>query len=75
MNSIDTASSAASDLQLTVLKGFSRKQMVAFGVPAVIFLYFFYIFFAFDMPGLARSARALRTRSRWPRTAGRTKCM
>jgi phosphonate transport system permease protein len=57
MNSIDTASSAASDLQLTVLKGFSRKQMVAFGVPAVIFLYLFYVFFAFDIPGIASRAR------------------
>lgn len=57
MSSIDTAPSAASDLNLTVLKGFSRKQMVAFSVPAVILLYLVYVFLAFDIAGIASRAR------------------
>ncbi|MFN3263065.1 MAG: phosphonate ABC transporter, permease protein PhnE [Pikeienuella sp.] len=36
---------------------FRRKRIVAFGVPAAILLYFVYIFFAFDLPGLAQRAR------------------
>jgi hypothetical protein len=36
---------------------FRRKRWVAFGIPAVILAYFVYIFFAFDIPGLAERAR------------------
>ncbi|WP_187969124.1 phosphonate ABC transporter, permease protein PhnE [Aquibium microcysteis] len=36
---------------------FRRKRMIAFGVPAVILLYLVYVFFAFDIPGLAERAR------------------
>ena len=36
---------------------FARKRMVAFAVPAVILLYLTYIFFSFDIPGLAARAR------------------
>jgi len=57
MTSTDTAPLAGSDLQLRVLKGFSRKQMVAFGVPAVILIYLSYVFFAFDIPGIASRVR------------------
>ncbi len=35
---------------------FRRKRLTAFGVPAVIFAYLVYIFFAFDIPGLAERA-------------------
>ncbi|MEC3862572.1 phosphonate ABC transporter, permease protein PhnE [Mesobacterium sp. TK19101] len=35
---------------------FSRKKRVAFALPALILVYFFYIFFAFDIPGLAQRA-------------------
>ena len=36
---------------------FRRKRLIAFGVPAVIFVYLVYVFFAFDIPGLAERAR------------------
>jgi phosphonate transport system permease protein len=36
---------------------FRRKKLMAFAVPAVILAYFVYIFFAFDIPGLADRAR------------------
>ena len=37
-------------------KLFQRKRLIGFGIPAVIVLYFVYIFFAFDLPGLAQRA-------------------
>ena len=36
---------------------FRRKRLIAMAVPAVILAYFVYIFFAFDLPGLADRAR------------------
>ena len=36
---------------------FRRKRLLAFGLPAVILAYLAYIFFAFDLPGLAERAR------------------
>lgn len=42
---------------------FLRKRLVAFGVPAVILAYFVYIFFAFDIAGLADRARMDNARS------------
>jgi len=36
---------------------FRRKKMMAIAFPAVILAYFVYIFFAFDIPGLAERAR------------------
>ena len=36
---------------------FRRKRVVAFAVPAAIFVYFIYVFFAFDIPALAGKAR------------------
>lgn len=35
---------------------FQRKRLFAFGIPAVITVYLVYIFFAFDLPGLAQRA-------------------
>ncbi len=35
---------------------FTRKRLVAFGIPALILAYFVYIFFAFDIAGLAKRA-------------------
>lgn len=35
---------------------FQRKRMIGFAIPAVIALYLAYIFFAFDLPGLAGRA-------------------
>tara|TARA_R110002020_G_scaffold16900_11_gene60073 strand:- start:12044 stop:13393 length:1350 start_codon:yes stop_codon:yes gene_type:complete len=57
MSMTDTGTIAASDLRHAVLKGFSRKQMMAFGVPALVLLYLTYVFFAFDIPGIASRAR------------------
>ncbi|MEO1024622.1 MAG: phosphonate ABC transporter, permease protein PhnE [Pseudomonadota bacterium] len=49
----------ASDLNLTKQdadKLFQRKRLIGFGIPAVIFAYLVYIFFAFDISGLAGRA-------------------
>lgn len=35
---------------------FQRKRLIGFGIPAVIFVYLVYIFFAFDLPGLTGRA-------------------
>ena len=35
---------------------FRRKRMIGFGIPVLIAAYFVYIFFAFDLPGLAQRA-------------------
>jgi phosphonate transport system permease protein len=35
---------------------FRRKRLFAFGLPALILVYFAYIFFAFDVPGLVQRA-------------------
>ncbi len=48
---------AQADLQATVTGLFARKRRVALAVPALILLYLVYIFFAFDLPGLANRAR------------------
>ncbi|WP_371038120.1 phosphonate ABC transporter, permease protein PhnE [Rhodosalinus sp. FB01] len=40
-----------------VARLFARKRRIAFGLPAAILIYFVYIFFAFDLPGLAERAR------------------
>ena len=47
----------ASEAGFDVSGFFRRKRWVAFGIPAVILAYFVYIFFAFDIPGLAERAR------------------
>ncbi|KGF69695.1 phosphonate ABC transporter permease [Hoeflea sp. BAL378] len=57
MSATDTGTISPADLRLAVLKGFSRKQMLAFGVPALILVYLAYVFFAFDIPGIASRAR------------------
>ena len=36
---------------------FTRERLLSFGLPALILAYFVYIFFAFDVPGLAERAR------------------
>ncbi len=42
--------------KLEAERRFQRKRMIGFGIPAVILLYLTYIFFAFDLPGLAQRA-------------------
>ncbi|MEQ8902240.1 MAG: phosphonate ABC transporter, permease protein PhnE [Roseovarius sp.] len=49
--------SMASDAGFDAAGFFRRKKLMAFAVPAVILAYFVYIFFAFDIPGLADRAR------------------
>ena len=44
-------------LSMQMTGTFRRKRMVAFAVPAAILLYLAYVFFAFDIPGLAQRAR------------------
>lgn len=44
-------------LSLQMTGTFRRRRMVAFAVPAVILAYLTYVFFAFDLPGLAARAR------------------
>lgn len=44
-------------LSMQMTGTFRRKRMVAFAVPAVILAYLVYVFFAFDLPGLAARAR------------------
>lgn len=46
-----------SDLRIQVLARFRRKKAFAFAVPALLFLYLSYVFFAFDVPGLTQRAR------------------
>ncbi|WP_299376105.1 phosphonate ABC transporter, permease protein PhnE [uncultured Tateyamaria sp.] len=49
----------ATDLSMakhTADRQFARKRLVGFAIPAVIAVYLAYIFFAFDLPGLAQRA-------------------
>ena len=36
---------------------FTRKKLLSFGLPALVLAYLVYVFFAFDLPGLAERAR------------------
>nr|WP_321251257.1 phosphonate ABC transporter, permease protein PhnE [uncultured Ruegeria sp.] len=54
-------STFATDLSIDDLKAeadrlFSRKRIVNFGLPGLVVLYLIYVFFAFDVPGLAERA-------------------
>ncbi len=44
-------------LREQMLAGFRRKQWMAFAFPVVVFAYLVYIFFAFDITGIAARAR------------------
>lgn len=48
---------ATSDLKSNVLRRFRRKRLFAFSLPAILALYGVYVFFAFDIAGLAQRAR------------------
>jgi phosphonate transport system permease protein len=45
------------DTRAAVRALFRRKRLLALGLPALVMAYFTYIFFAFDLPGLADRAR------------------
>ncbi len=54
-------STFATNLTIDALKAetdhlFSRKRLVNFGLPSLVLAYLIYVFFAFDMPGLAERA-------------------
>ncbi|WP_171209399.1 MULTISPECIES: phosphonate ABC transporter, permease protein PhnE [unclassified Ruegeria] len=54
-------SSLSTDLTTQALKAdaerlFNRKRMVNFGLPGLVLVYLIYVFFAFDVPGLAERA-------------------
>jgi len=54
-------STFATDLPINDLKAktdhiFRRKQALSFGLPGLVILYLVYVFFAFDVPGLAERA-------------------
>ncbi|MBI1219568.1 MAG: phosphonate ABC transporter, permease protein PhnE [Rhodobacteraceae bacterium] len=53
----DAATLNTDDLKASVARMFARKRRVALAVPVLIALYLVYIFFAFDLPGLAARAR------------------
>lgn len=44
-------------LQAQAVHRFRRKRLLAFAAPALVLLYLVYVFFAFDLPGLAQRAR------------------
>ncbi len=47
---------ATTDLRGAATRSFARRRSIAFGVPLVILAYLTYIFFSFDIPGLAKRA-------------------
>lgn len=48
---------ASADLYAIADRGFRRKQVMSFALPAIILVYLAYVFFAFDIAGLAQRAR------------------
>ncbi|TCL01119.1 phosphonate transport system permease protein [Shimia isoporae] len=50
-------------LKVQADRHFSRKKMVSFGMPALVLAYLTYIFFSFDIPGLAQRIDADNARS------------
>lgn len=45
------------DIKTAATRLIGRKRLLAFGVPGIVLVYFTYIFFAFDIPGLADRMR------------------
>ncbi len=52
-----TTDIGAADRRAGVEALFARKRLLSFGLPGLILAYFVYVFFAFDIPGLAERAR------------------
>ena len=48
---------AGTDLRAAVVAMFARKRFIAIGVPLAVLAYLTYIFFSFDIPGIAERAR------------------
>lgn len=51
------ATLTTADLRAQADANFATKRMIAFGIPLAILAYFVYVFFAFDVPGLAERAK------------------
>ncbi len=51
------ATNAQEPLRTAIMLGFRRKRLVAYAVPSLILVYLVYVFFAFDIPGIASRAR------------------
>ncbi|MFC7705061.1 phosphonate ABC transporter, permease protein PhnE [Plastorhodobacter daqingensis] len=48
---------ATPDLRADIDRLFTRKRLVSFGLPGLVLVYLVYVFFAFDVAGLAQRAR------------------
>ncbi len=53
----ETALFSREDMKADASRLFFRKRLLAFGVPGLILVYLTYVFFAFDVPGLADRMR------------------
>lgn len=57
MTSTDAALLTGPALNASVMDMFRRKKIAGFALPALILVYFVYVFFAFDIAGIASRAR------------------
>ena len=57
MTATDIGTDGLSATRAEVGRLFARKRMMAFGLPALVLAYLVYVFFAFDIPGLAGRAK------------------
>ncbi len=57
MTATPDVASAAVDLRSGAADLIARKRMIAFAAPLLVLVYFGYLFFAFDIPGLVDRAR------------------
>ncbi|MEP3436365.1 MAG: phosphonate ABC transporter, permease protein PhnE [Hoeflea sp.] len=57
MTSSDAALLSGPELKTSVLSMFRRKKIAGFALPVLILVYLVYVFFAFDIPGIASRAR------------------
>lgn len=57
MSAITTNATTTADLRATVTRAFARRKMQALAVPVLILVYLAYVFFAFDVPGIAGRMR------------------
>ena len=57
MTSTDAALLTGPALNASVMNMFRRKKIAGFALPALILVYFVYVFFAFDIAGIASRAR------------------
>lgn len=56
MSTIDMIT-APDDPRAAITRLFARKRIISLGLPAAVLVYLVYVFFAFDVPGIAQRAR------------------